>query len=70
MIKISHPNMTHWDYNATFDKVAIFLNVKYYYLFIYLITKTRVHSSNVVSNMNYNQIHYIKVFGIQFQINV
>ncbi len=44
--------MTHWDYNATFDKVAIFLKVKYYYLFIYLITKTRVHSSNVVSNMN------------------
>jgi hypothetical protein len=52
MIKISHPNMTHWDYNATFDEVAIFLKVKYYYLLFNLITKTRVHSSNVVSNMN------------------
>lgn len=39
--------MTHWDYNATFDEVAIFFKVKYYYLFIYLITKTRVHSSNM-----------------------
>lgn len=44
--------MTHWDYNATFDEVAIFLKVKYYYLLFNLITKTRVHSSNVVSNMN------------------
>jgi hypothetical protein len=32
MIKISHPNMTYCDYNATFDEVAIFLKVKWYLL--------------------------------------